>query len=73
MVTYKSLSALGNVGTKYIDKRLANEEEYRKNLKQANTDAIINQMQQVQDLQQLAQAKATGVYDLGALQHYQED
>lgn len=28
----ESLSALGNVGTKYIDKRLANEEEYRKNL-----------------------------------------
>lgn len=65
----QSLSALGNVGTTYIDKRLANEEEYRKNLKQANTDAIINQMQQVQDLQQLAQAKATGVYDLGALQN----
>lgn len=47
--------------------------EYRKNLKQANTD-VINQMQQVQDLQQLAQAKATGVYDLGALQQFiQED
>lgn len=28
-----SLTALGNVGTKYIDKRIANEEEYRKNLK----------------------------------------
>lgn len=64
----RNLTALGNVATDYIDQRRADEIKAHEKLTQMNTDAIINQMQQVNNTADLAKAKATGVYDLARLQ-----
>lgn len=64
----RNLTALGNVATDYIDQGRADEIKANEKLTQMNTDAIINQMQQVNNTADLAKAKATGVYDLAKLQ-----
>ena len=64
----RNLTALGSVATDYIDQRRADEIKANEKLTQMNTDAIINQMQQVNNTADLAKAKVTGVYDLGKLQ-----
>nr|QTZ82742.1 MAG: putative endolysin [Enquatrovirus sp.] len=64
----RNLTALGNVATNYIDQRRLDEIKAHEKLTQMNTDAIINQMQQVNNTADLAKAKATGVYDLARLQ-----
>lgn len=64
----RNLTALGGVATDYIDQRRADEIRANEKLTQMNTDAIINQMQQVNNTSDLAKAKATGVYDLAKLQ-----
>ena len=64
----RNLTALGNVATDHIDQRRADEIKANEKLTQMNTDAIINQMQQVNNTADLAKAKATGVYDLAKLQ-----
>ena len=64
----RNLTALGGVATDYIDQRRADEIRANEKLTQMNTDAIISQMQQVNNTADLAKAKATGVYDLAKLQ-----
>lgn len=64
----RNLTALGGVATDYINQRRADEIRANEKLTQMNTDAIISQMQQVNNTSDLAKAKATGVYNLSKLQ-----
>lgn len=64
----RNLTALGGVATDYINQRRADEIRANEKLTQMNTDAIISQMQQVNNTADLAKAKATNVYDLAKLQ-----
>lgn len=63
-----SVTALGNVGESFLNQYHTDDVNAFKNLSQLNTNMVLNQMNQVQDMNQLQQAKGSGAYDLQQLQ-----
>lgn len=63
----RNLSALGNVGTDYINQRHYDDVRAFDKLSEMNTNNIINQMQQINTPEELQIAKTSGAYDLARL------